>query len=467
MPQDRRRSSSNRARPPSPPPGARAASSPARGARSGRRPPDRADRARHDPRPVPDRPPVELDLDGITHGGEAVGRLPDGKACFVPYAVPGERVRVRVVDERGSWARGELLEVLTPSPDRVTAPCPHFGPGRCGGCQLQHVAPAAQAALKRRIVSEQLTRIGHLTDPPVDETVVVAPFGYRTTARFAVDGAGRLGFRRTASHDVHPVDRCPLLVPEAQAVRDEAGDGWTGVSELVVRAGLDEGRALVVRPGDGGIPALPPGGTAVALEQEDGTAVALRGDATMTATVAGRPFRVSVDSFFQVSVAGAEVLAGLVRDAAAVQPGETALDLHSGVGLFAAVLGEGGARVTAVERDPVAAADAGANLWDLDVDVVTGDAQRHVAARVREGGGADVVVLDPPRRGAGADLCRALARLGPRVVVYVSCDPAALARDARTLDQAGYTLTRAVPVDQFAQTAQIETVATFRPRAGG
>lgn len=428
-----------------------------------RRPARDASRPARPARPAPDRPPVELRLDGITHGGEAVGRLPDGKACFVPYAIPGERVRVRVVEERASWARGEVLEVLDASPDRVEAPCPYFGPGRCGGCQLQHVDPAAQPALKRRVVTEQLTRIGRLVDPPVAETIVVAPFGYRTTARFAVDPEGRLGFRRSHSHDVQPVDRCLLLVPEAQALRDEAGDGWTGVAEVTVRAGLGDTGALLVRPGSGGLPALPDGDAAVAIEQEDGAAVPLRGDPTTTAHVAGRDLRVSVGSFFQVSVAGATVLAGLVRDAAAVRPGDTALDLHTGVGLFAGVLAAGGASVTGVERSPAAAADARANLADLDVEVVTATAEEHVAGLLADGARCDVVVLDPPRRGAGVALCGALAALGPRAVVYVSCDPAALARDARALADVGYVLERAVPVDQFAQTAQIETVATFRP----
>lgn len=422
------------------------------------------DRARLAPA-APDRPPVELQLDGITHGGEAVGRLDDGKVCFVPYAIPGERVRVRVVEERASWARGEVLEVLDASPDRVEAPCPYFGPGRCGGCQLQHVDPAAQPALKRRVVAEQLARIGHVEDPPVVETVVVAPFGYRTTARFAADAQGRLGFRRSHSHEVQPVDRCLLLVPQAQALRDQAGDGWTGVEEVVVRAGLDDGGALLVRPGAGAVPPLPDAVTALAIEQEDGAAVVLRGDPTLTARVAGRDLRVSVDSFFQVSVAGAAVLAGLVAGAAEVQPGETALDLYSGVGLFAGVLGQAGASVTAVERNPPAAADARVNLADLDVEVLTGDAEEHVAAVLAGGGRCDIVVLDPPRRGAGTGLCAALAHLAPRVVVYVSCDPAALARDVRALADAGYALERAVPVDQFAQTSQIETVATFRPAA--
>lgn len=383
----------------------------------------------------------EIDLDGITHGGEAVGRLPDGKACFVPYAIPGERVRVEVVEERKRWARARLVEVVRPSPDRVTAPCPYFGQDKCGGCQLQHLAPAAQPALKRRILTEQLTRIGRIVDPPVAETVVVRPFGYRNRARFGVDAGGRLGYRRAHSHDLVPIDRCLLLTDEAQKVRDEAGDGWTGAQEVEVRADDGGGWALVVQRGR-------------RLE------VQVPGEDPLHFTVEGRRFRVSPTSFFQASAEGAAVLARLVREAADVRPGETALDLHAGVGLFAAVLAAAGATVTAVESNPTAVADAEVNVQG-DAEVVQADAEAYVARLAAQGAWREVVVLDPPRRGAGPRLAQAITALEPRVIVYVSCDPAALARDAATLAAEGYALTNAVPVDQFAQTAQIETVARF------
>jgi len=441
-----------------------------------------------DPAPPPAEP-VALALDGVTHGGEAVGRLPDGRACFVPYAIPGERVVVRVVEDHGRWTRGALVEVVEASPDRAVPPCPHFGPDRCGGCQLQHITPAAQAALKRRIVVEQLQRIGRIPDPPVAETVRVADLRYRNTARFGVDAQGRLGFRRAGSRDLHLVDDCRLLAPPAQALREEAGDAWRGAAEVVVRRSLTTGdRALVVAPGPDGIPEIPEGDVPLALVPaappegppaergprrrrggrpdrgpRAGAAVALRGDPTVHEVVAGRAFAVSPGSFFQSNTAGAEVLVDLARRAAGVRPGETALDLHAGVGLFAAALAEDGATVEAVEADQGAAADARRNLADLEVTVTAGDALRRVRALVAEGAAVDVVVLDPPRRGAGPDLCRAITALGPRVVVYVACDPAALARDAAALTAAGYALSEAVPVDQFAQTAQIETVATFTP----
>jgi tRNA/tmRNA/rRNA uracil-C5-methylase (TrmA/RlmC/RlmD family) len=417
---------------------------------------------------IPATPPQHtIELHGVTHGGEAVGRLPDGKACFVAYAIPGERVVVEVVEEHRRWARGRLVEVLEASPDRVDPPCPYFGQdadgrARCGGCAFQHVAPERQAVLKRRIVVEQLERIGKLTDPPVASTLTPAPFGYRDAARFAVDDEGRLGFRRLRSNDTIPVATCILLTPETQGVRDEAGDGWDGVEEVTVRAG-SRGRGMVIAPGPGGMPPIPEGEADITLLSASGQPAELRGTGAVRMEVAGLSYRVSATSFFQAGRPGAETLVRLVREAAAVAPGESVLDLFAGVGLFAKALAADGATVTAVETHPGAAADAEVNLTGLPAQVLREPAETTVRRLVAEGRWHDVVVLDPPRAGAGPELASLLPRLESRAVIYVSCDPAALARDARALLDAGMRLDVATPVDQFAQTAAIETVAVFRP----
>lgn len=412
----------------------------------------------------PDRT-VTIDLDGLTHGGEAVGRLPSGKACFVPYAIPGERVVVEVVEERSRWARARLVDVVAASPDRVQPPCPYAGPeepggpARCGGCAFQHVAPPRQAAMKRRIVVEQLRRIGGFTDPPVAETRTPAPFGYRSHARFGVAPDGHLGFRRHRSNEVRAIDRCLLLTGAAQDARDAAGDRWRGAEEVTVREGVD-GAALAVRPGAGGLPEMPPGEIPIALLGAGGAA-ALRGDPAVVVEVAGMRLRVSPASFFQAGPAGAEALVALVRESAAVEPGTRVLDLFSGVGLFAAALAAAGAEVTAVESNRSAAGDARANLapWPA-AGVRRGQAGDVVRGLAASGERTDVVVLDPPRRGAGPQLAALLPEITGRVV-YVSCDPAALARDARAVVDAGLELTRVTPVDQFAQTAAVEAVALF------
>ena len=408
---------------------------------------------------------VTITLDGLAHGGDAVGRLDDGKACFVAYAIPGETVRARILEERKRFARAMTVEVLEASPDRVAPPCPHFGPQRCGGCRLQHIAPARQAALLRQVVVDALERIGGLVDPPVAETLRPHGgdgLGYRTQARFAPDEQGRLGLRRGGSHVIEPIAHCPLLDAGASAARTAAGDTWPGVAEVVVRGDADGRASLEIHPGPGPLPPLPPGETPVAVVGTDG-AVALRGEPTLREHAAGRSWQVSATSFFQPSRAGAEALATLVAEAADLREDETALDLFCGVGLLAGTLGTSGAAVTAVEADPAAAEDAAVNLADLDAEVLCGDAGEVVADLVEAGVQADVVVLDPPRRGAGAELATALATVARWRIVYVACDPAALARDARALAEAGWELVRAVPVDEFTHTAHVEVVATFEP----
>jgi tRNA/tmRNA/rRNA uracil-C5-methylase (TrmA/RlmC/RlmD family) len=411
------------------------------------------------------QPGIEHDLavDGITHGAEGVARLPDGKVCFVPYALPGERVRARVTDDRKRWARAELVEVLAPSPDRVEPPCPYAGPwpaaggDACGGCALQHATPPAQRALKRRVLVEQLQHLAGLTDPPVEEMVATDPEGYRSRARFAVTPDGELGFAAPRSRRVRPVDRCLLLTEAAQALRDAAGDAWAGCESVNVHAGA-RGGGLLVRPGPDALPPLPPGDVPVAV-QDVGPAVTLRGDPTAVEEVAGRALRVSAGAFFQAGPEAAEALVAAVRAAAGPRAGREAVDLYCGVGLFAAALADDGAAVTAVESDPTAVDDARVNLDGAEASVVCRDVAAWLAAPSEPP--PDLAVLDPPRDGAGKQVCTRLAEWGLPRIVYVSCDPAALARDVVTLQHAGYGLQRVTPVDCFPHTAAIESVAVF------
>ncbi len=419
--------------------------------------------------PTPKDPAAEpgqhrVVVHGISHGMEGVARLPDGRACFVPYALPGETVDITVTQTKKRWARGELVAVVEASPDRVTPPCPYAGPWpaeapTCGGCALQHAQPQAQLALKHRVLVEQLERIGRFSAPPVREPVPTGPWGYRSRARFAVDDHGQLGFREPGSHAVRPVDRCPLLTPQAQALREAAGDAWPGVESVEVHAGSQGSGGLLVRPGPDALPPLPAAAPAVAVV-DAGPPVALRGDPTAIEEVAGLALQVSSGVFFQAGPEAAEALVATVREAAGSVTGRHVLDLYAGVGLFAAALAADGAHVTAVEHHRGAVRDARRNLEAASATVVAADVGSWLADHADEEE-ADVVVLDPPRRGAGPAVCEALPRLGARRVVYVSCDPAALARDARTLADLGARLLDVTPVDCFPHTAAIESVATF------
>ncbi len=401
---------------------------------------------------------------GVAHGGEAVGRLADGRAVFVPYAIPGERVRVRVTEVRPRFARAELVEVLEPSPDRVEPPCPHFGPGRCGGCAWQHIRPAAQAELKARLVREQLAHVGGLDAVPVRPTLrPEAPgqpegFGYRERATLTAGADGRLGFLRAASHEVHPVDRCPLLALPLQELPGQLGRHPAG-SRVRLRHGVRDERLAVLEAAKAkrsGAPLVE--GLAWASVQANGKVRDGEGPPFVTERVAGAEFHVSAASFFQVHRKGADLLVDLVAEALAPGPTDLLVDLYAGVGLFAATVGRRAGRVLAVESWKPAARDAERNLsGHPHARVVADDAIRGLKGLHA----ADLVVLDPPRAGAGAAAARRIARLSPRAVALVSCDPAALARDVRAFVDEGYHPAWAQPVDLFPQTAHVEAVTAL------
>ena len=406
---------------------------------------------------------VTVVLHGWAHGGEAVGRLPDGITCFVGYAIPGETVSARITERRKRWARAITVEVLEASPHRVDPPCPHFGPDACGGCQLQHIAPDHQRELKAQVLTDALTRIGKLADPPavtVDAPVGGWPARYRSWARMATTTDGALGFRRHASHDVEPIDECLLLDPAAQHLRRAAGDGWSGAEEVSLMAG-SEGSTLTVTPGPDGVGGAPPGDFGVALRGAQGAPAVLRQPGEVTMTVHGTPLRVSAGAFFQAGPPAAEALVGLVIAAARVGPGDHVADLYGGVGLFASFLAAEGAKVTLIESNATAIADAHHNLAGTATEIIRG----RVDTALHELDHVDVVVLDPPRSGAGKDVCRALLDLKPRRVVYVACDPAALARDTAVLVAGGMRLREVRGLDLFGHTSHVEAVATFVPVA--
>jgi 23S rRNA (uracil1939-C5)-methyltransferase len=415
-------------------------------------------------RPLP-REPIEADVVGFTHGGEGVARV-EGKAVFVPGALPDERVRLQVVDDRKRWARAELLEVLEASPLRVEPGSEQLHD--CGGCDLQHVTPAGQRELKTRVVREQLERLGGLTDPPVEPCRAVGPeTGYRTNARFHAAPDGRLGFHLPGTHEVVPLDRCPALHPRVVEVLDQVGDD-TGAAEVTVRAHARTGTAAVVlRPGPGPLH-LPEGDHDLLLEQPDGSHVAMRGDGVLHEVVAGTSYGFDAGSFFQVNTDGAEAMVAEVLAATGDVAGALVWDLYAGVGLLTLPLAAAGAEVVAVEGHEPAVDWLRRNAEEAGlaerVDA-TAEAVHRFTRHVRRGPASvdapDVVVLDPPRSGAGTDVVGDLVALEVPTIVYVACDPASLARDAAALVAAGYRLQRAVPLDLFPLTHHVETVATF------
>ncbi|MCC6803010.1 MAG: class I SAM-dependent RNA methyltransferase [Anaerolineae bacterium] len=384
---------------------------------------------------------IELELTVMTHGGRALGRH-DGRPIFVPFGIPGERVRVRITQDRRSYAFAEVVDVLAESPERVTPRCPHFGV--CGGCHWQHIGYAAQLRFKREVVAEQFARIGGLRDAVVHPTIPSPdPLLYRSHATFHVTSVGRLGFVGCDDRTVIPIDECHIIRPELRGWLDSLRSERFAPAERVRLQVGSGGERLIARSG----------GTSDEPDDEAALASADR----VRYRVKDRQFQVTGGSFFQVNLPQAETLVDLVLERLSLTGSERVLDLYSGVGLFTAFLAARARRVTGIEVYAPAVRDAEVNLADFaNVDLRIGAIETALPR-----GRVDAAVVDPPRAGMKPKALDALVACAPRRIVYVSCDPATLARDARKLVESGYDLFDVQPVDMFPQTYHVESVAAF------
>jgi tRNA/tmRNA/rRNA uracil-C5-methylase (TrmA/RlmC/RlmD family) len=411
----------------------------------------------------------ELQVGAIAGGGGCVGRAPDGKVVFVRHSLPGERVRARVTAATNSYLRADAVEVLEASPDRVEPPCPHAGPGRCGGCDFQHVELGAQRRLKEARIAELLEQIAGISRAVVVEAVEGGHdgLGWRTRVRLAVDRNGEPGFRRHRSHRVERVDACPVATPEVEAT-GALRARWPGAAELEVLTGAATGGAdktaavAFVTPRGHVPPRLPAVDAGLVVK---GTV--RRGPGSVLMTAGGRSYRVSAGVFWQAHRGAAEALLAAVLAAVGDDKGATIVDLYAGAGLFAAALAERtgpGGSVLAVERDRLACADMRHNATDLP-QLVVEEAEVTPELVATGIGRPSAVVLDPAREGAGIAVMRALAGVAPtlRRVVYVSCDAASFSRDARVLLDEQWRLTSLRAFDIFPMTEHVELVGSFEP----
>ena len=407
---------------------------------------------------------LELRTGAIAAGGGCVARSPDGRVVFVRHALPGELVVAEVTAETTSYLRADAVEIVEAAPGRVAAPCPHAGPGRCGGCDFQHVTPEVQRVLKASLVTEQLQRLAG-----DDRPVVVEPapshadsLRWRTRVRFAVDRSGRVGLHAHRSHRVVPVEHCAIATEAVDGV-GVGGHRWSGAVEVEVLTSGQGGTPVVsVKTGHrrlGDRPKLDAGRVV------DGRTE--RQPHQLTAQVLGHRYRISTGVFWQVHPDAPELLVRTVLGGLGARPGDRVLDLYSGAGLFAVALakavGPTGA-VTAVERSGRACADAVHNSAGLEqVEVVRHDVTAALVAG--RPGPVDLVVLDPARQGAGPEVMEALASRSPtaRRIAYVSCDPATFARDLRVMTDAGWSMPRLRVFDLFPMTEHVELVAVLVP----
>ena len=439
---------------------------------------------------------IDVELTDLAYGGDAVGRY-EGRVLFVPGGIPGERVRVDIVEERRGHARATLLEILRPAPERVEPSYPLLTD--CG-CQWQHIAYPAQLTWKAHIVRQLLVRIGKQPDAIVHPTIGMSnglsPWHYRNIALFSVGPAGEVGFKLTESHDVQDLEDCALLHPALdivyQRVRSKLikyfGDS---LSEMIQGFTIRGAIGAVSTPGTNAVKAVPtllslharpgsmieapqqlahelitiaPGIVGVIVERVGGRyGRVVAGQEFLTDTVLGRRFRVSADSFFQVNLVQTGVLIERAMQMLEPQRTDVALDGYSGVGLFSTFLASRASRVIAIESQPSAVMDARANATlnnQNNITTLEGTLERILGQLHYRRERIDVALVDPPRAGCHPKALQALQILAPRNICYVSCDPSTLARDIATLCSGGrYRLVAAQPVDMFPQTYHIECLA--------
>ncbi len=419
---------------------------------------------------------VLVQIEKPIYGGDFLARV-EGKATFVPLALPGEQARVRIVEEKKGYASAEVEEILTSAPNRIGPGCRHFG--ICGGCQYQHTDYESQLGFKESILRETLQRGG--VQPPAKIDVVAGdPWRYRNRIRLAFDSAGNLGYRARRSHAIVPISECPiaspLLVDAARSATEILHSLKTTFhpTEISLFANADETQLLTTLFVQNGatpsidnfaealkksVPAVN-GVQAIAAGHAGQTdqLIAEWGNTTLTYHAGGIDYQVGHGAFFQVN---RWLLDELLARVTGGRHGSLAWDLFAGVGLFARRLAEKYAQVIAVESAPDSTQTLNKNLEGTAGKGITTDVSAFLIGKTsRER--PDLVVVDPPRTGLGTEATSLLSSVGAHSLMYVSCDPATLARDLRTLIEAGYTLHNITLVDLFPQTFHLETVVELQ-----
>ncbi|MEU9105209.1 class I SAM-dependent RNA methyltransferase [Streptomyces xanthophaeus] len=425
----------------------------------------------------------EVEVGPVAHGGHCIARTEDGRVLFVRHTLPGEKVVAKVTegDADSRYLRADAITVLDASKDRVPAPCPYAGPGKCGGCDWQHAKPGAQRRLKGEVVAEQLKRLAGLTPEEAgwDGTVMPAegdklPAGevpqWRTRVQFAIDEDGLVGLRKHRSHEIEPIEHCMIAAPGVSELGIEKQD-WPQMATVEAIAASGSGdRQVVLTPRPGGrlpLVELDKPVSVLRVEEKDGGVHRVHGRPFVRERADGRTYRVGMGGFWQVHPQAADTLIKAVMQGLMPRKGEMALDLYCGVGIFAGALaerlGETGA-VLGIESTKRAVEDARHNLADFPrVRIEQGKVEQILPKTgITE---CDLVVLDPPRAGAGKSTVRHIAGLSARRIAYVACDPAALARDLGYFKDNGYKLRTLRVFDLFPMTHHVECVAILEPIA--
>jgi tRNA/tmRNA/rRNA uracil-C5-methylase (TrmA/RlmC/RlmD family) len=381
-------------------------------------------------------------IEKVAHGGHFIARHL-GAVIFVRHAIPGEEVEIEITGTGSSFNRADVVNVISPSPDRVSAPCQFAHRAGCGGCDFQHISLERQRQLKSEVITEQFARIAK-RDLQVTVEEVGAPLGYRTRFNAVTTRNGDLGFKQARSNKVVPVSDCRILQPEVK-YQELTSRKWKG--DLRVEVTLSSAGERTIATG---------------YSRDETPVRTSEGPDIGQYSINGFNLEVSQRSFWQSHKLAPAVLTQVVGEFAEIQVGDRVLDLYGGVGLFTSqfieAIGESG-QIDLVEGSKSATSDAIRNFAEIkNVNVHTGD----VAKLLPRFSQAEVIILDPPREGAGKEVVLAMVALKPRAIVYVACDPAALARDTTYLREAGFEIAKIRAFDLFPMTHHIETVALFR-----
>lgn len=402
---------------------------------------------------------IDVELTHMVYGGEAMGRMSDGRVVFVPYALPGERVRVQLNEDRPGYVHADLLEILHPSVQRIAPLCIHFA--SCGGCHYQHMNYADQVLFKTIILKEQFVRIARIPDPKLNTLIQSSSeWNYRNSIQFHLTPEGKIGFQAAKSHHIITIQECHL--PDMlidQIWHQFEFEGLKGIKRVDLIHGMEED-VLLTLEGEGTkkLEMELEAPISVVLLDSGGETI-MAGENYVEMEVLGKTFEVSAGSFFQVNTEMAGKMVQFLLTHLPLTEDTVLLDIYCGVGLFSAFIAPKVGRCIGVEMMPSACRDFAVNLDEFEnVDLYEGSAEEILPNLDVH---ADIVIVDPPRSGLHPRALDAILKMQPQKFAYVSCDPATLCRDARKIIQAGYSLEEVTPFDLFPQTFHIESISIF------
>jgi 23S rRNA (uracil1939-C5)-methyltransferase len=445
-----------------------------------------------------DNTQYEITLEKLTYGGEAMGRLQDGRAVFVPFGLPGETVRIQLTQEKQNFARGEILQILQSSQDRIQPKCKHFFPPRplgegpgvraCGGCHYQNLPYEKQLLAKADILRDQLQRIGKIENPPVQPAVASPdPWNYRNHIQFHLTEDGKVGYvfspLPSGEGRVRAIEECHLPEPTIDNFwRNLQFESRMNLERISLRSGADDDLMLILESETEETPELEIEADISIVHIYEDHPIVIAGSDSLTIQILSKDFHVSAPSFFQVNTRMAEKMVQHLitnlqlpitnlpitnlpisqsTNSPTSQP-TTLLDLYCGVGLFSKFLADKYAKVIGIESSPSACEDFAINLDEFNnVELYEGTAESILPALVGRIGNPTYMIADPPRAGIDKHALDAILQINPQVIAYVSCDPSTLARDAARLIKGGYTLQQVTPFDLFPQTYHIESISIF------